>query len=49
MNNKERICKLYLKVSAENQACKGFSLSEQKEQFEALCKFKDYKTYDSKI
>ena len=46
MDNKERICGLYLRVSTEDQAREGFSLSEQKERLEALCKFKDYKIYD---
>ena len=43
MDNKERICGLYLRVSTEDQAREGFSLREQKERLEALCKFKDYK------
>lgn len=30
MDNKERICGLYLRVSTEDQAREGFSLSEQK-------------------
>ena len=46
MDNKERICGLYLRVSTEDQAREGFSLGEQKERLEALCKFKDYKIYD---
>ena len=46
MDNKERICGLYLRVSTEDQAREGFSLREQKERLEALCKFKDYKIYD---
>lgn len=33
-------------VSTENQAKEGFSLPEQKERLEALCKFKGYKIYD---
>ena len=46
MDNKERICGLYLRVSTEDQAREGFSLGEQKERLEALCKFKGYKIYD---
>ena len=45
MDNKERICGLYLRVSTEDQAREGFSLREQKERLEALCKFKGYKIY----
>lgn len=33
-------------VSTENQVKEGFSLPEQKERLEALCKFKGYKIYD---
>lgn len=46
MDEKARICGLYLRVSTEDQAREGFSLSEQKERLEALCKFKGYKIYD---
>jgi site-specific DNA recombinase len=46
MKDKERICGLYLRVSTEDQAREGFSLPEQKERLEALCKFKGYKIYD---
>lgn len=46
IDNKERICGLYLRVSTENQARECFSLGEQKERLETLCKFKDYKIYD---
>lgn len=38
MDNKKRIRGLYLRVS---KAREGFSLIEQKERLEALCKFKD--------
>ena len=41
MKDEERICGLYLRVSTEDQAKEGFSLPEQKERLEALCKFKD--------
>lgn len=46
MKDEERICGLYLRVSTEDQAKEGFSLPEQKERLEALCKFKEYKIYD---
>ena len=46
MKDEERICGLYLRVSTEDQAREGFSLPEQKERLEALCKFKGYKIYD---
>ena len=34
-----------IRVSTEDQAKEGFSLPEQKERLEALCKFKGYKIY----
>ena len=46
MKDEERICGLYLRVSTEDQAKEGFSLPEQKERLEVLCKFKGYKIYD---
>ena len=46
MDNKERICGLYLRVSTEDQAREGFSLREQKERLEAYCKFKGYEIVD---
>lgn len=46
MKDEERICGLYLRVSTEDQDKEGFSLPEQKERLEALCKFKGYKIYD---
>ena len=41
MKDEERICGLYLRVSTKDQAKEGFSLPEQKERLEALCKFND--------
>ena len=35
-----------VRVSTEAQAKEGFSLPEQKERLEPLCKFKGYKIYD---
>ena len=40
-----KIAGVYLRVSTEDQAREGFSLSEQKERLEAMCKFKDYQIY----
>ena len=41
MNEPERLCGLYMRVSTEDQAKEGFSLPEQKERLEALCTFKN--------
>lgn len=40
-----KIAGVYLRVSTEDQAREGFSLSEQKERLEAMCKFKCYQIY----
>lgn len=45
MENK-KIAGIYMRVSTEDQAREGFSLPEQKERLEALCKFKGYEIYD---
>ena len=37
---------IYIRVSTDDQARAGFSLPEQKERLETLCKFKGYKIYD---
>ena len=42
----KKLCGLYMRVSIEDQAREGFSLSEQKERLEAFCKFKDYTIVD---
>jgi len=44
--NDKKVCGLYIRVSTEDQAREGFSLSEQKERLEAMCKFKGYEIYD---
>lgn len=44
--NDKKICGLYIRVSTEDQAREGFSLGEQKERLEAMCKFKGYEVYD---
>ena len=46
MNENKKICGLYMRVSTEDQAREGFSLSEQKERLEAFCKFKGYEIKD---
>lgn len=46
MDEKKKICGLYQRVSTEDQAREGFSLSEQKERLEAFCKFKGYEIKD---
>ena len=43
MEENKKICGLYMRVSTEDQAREGFSLSEQKERLEAFCKFKRLK------
>ena len=45
MDENKKICGLYMRVSTEDQAREGFSLSEQKERLEAFCKFKGYEIY----
>lgn len=46
MNEERKIAGIYMRVSTEDQAREGFSLPEQKERLEALCKFKGYEIYD---
>ena len=46
MDENKKICGLYMRVSTEDQAREGFSLSEQKERLEAFCKFKGYEIKD---
>ena len=41
----QKIAGIYIRVSTEDQAREGFSLGEQQEKFEQLCKYKDYKIY----
>ena len=38
MDENKKICGLYMRVSTEDQAREGFSLSEQKERLKAFCK-----------
>ena len=46
MNEEKKICGIYTRVSTEDQAREGFSLPEQKERLEAMCKYKEYEIYD---
>ena len=46
MVEKKKICGLYQRVSTEDQAREGFSLSEQKAGLEEFCKFKGYEIKD---
>src|SRR5574344_2546991 len=46
MDENKKICGLYMRVSTEDQAREGFSLSEQKERLEEFCKFKKYEIKD---
>ena len=43
MNEEKKLCGIYMRVSTEDQAREGFSLSEQKERLEAYCKFNGYR------
>ena len=45
MNNEERVCAIYSRVSTEDQAREGFSLGEQKKRLEDYCKAMNYKIY----
>ena len=46
MNEERKICGIYTRVSTEDQAREGFSLPEQRERLEAMCKYKGYEIYD---
>jgi len=41
----KKIAGIYIRVSTEDQAREGFSLGEQQEKLEALCKYKDFEVY----
>lgn len=41
----DKVAGIYIRVSTEDQAREGFSLGEQQEKLEALCKYKDFKVY----
>jgi len=44
-SEKKNVAGIYIRVSTEDQAREGFSLGEQKEKLEALCKYKGYEVY----
>ncbi len=46
MNEEKKKCGLYMRVSTEDQAREGFSLTEQRERLETFCKFKGYEIID---
>ena len=45
----KKLCRLYMRVSTEDQVREGFSLPEQKESLEIFCKFKGYYYTDAGI
>ena len=46
LNEENKKCGLYMRVSTEDQAREGFSLPEQRERLETFCKFKGYEIVD---
>ena len=44
-NSKERVCAIYTRVSTEEQAKKGYSLSEQKKRLTDYCEYNDFIIY----
>lgn len=44
-NTKERVCAIYTRVPTEEQAKKGYSLSEQKKRLTDYCEYNDFKIY----
>ena len=45
MNNEKKVVGLYIRVSTEDQAREGFSLSEQEKRLRAMCEYKGYEIY----
>ena len=45
MNEEKKIAGLYIRVSTEDQAREGFSLSEQEQRLRTMCEYKGYKVY----
>ena len=45
MNGKNHVVDLYVRVSTEDQAREGFSLSEQEDRLRRLCDYKEYKIH----
>ena len=48
-NSKERVCAIYTRVSTEEQAKKGYSLSEQKKRLTDYCEYNDFISSEIKI
>lgn len=44
-DNEKKIAGIYIRVSTEDQAREGFSLSEQEEKLKLLCEFKGYELF----
>ena len=45
MNEERKVAGIYIRVSTDDQVREGFSLGEQQEKLEQLCKYKDFKIY----
>ena len=45
MNEEKKIAGIYIRVSTEDQAREGFSLTEQEKRLRAMCEFKGYDFY----
>ncbi len=46
MSEEKKKCRLYMRVSTEDQDHEGFSLPEKRERLETFCKFKGYEIVD---
>ena len=42
----KKMAGIYIRVSTEDQAREGFSLGEQQEKLEQLCKYKEFEVYN---
>ena len=45
MDEERKVAGIYIRVSTDDQVREGFSLGEQQEKLEQLCKYKDFKIY----
>ena len=45
MDEERKVAGIYIRVSTEDQVREGFSLGEQQEKLEQICKYKDFKVY----
>ena len=45
MSEEKKIAGIYIRVSTEDQAREGFSLSEQEKRLRAMCEYKNYEIY----